>query len=198
MAHLPADYLTTFDPSNPTGAPPPADAPAPAAAPKEPPAAEQAPKQIAPDTDAPPAEGPTPAGSKVPYSATDGEGNAVPPPGTPPEDANMVHVGDDPAGGNARYYRGPDGDLYHQDNEGNWKKVTDPEQSYPPRPPGSKVTFNEFDEDGDYVPPAGTTPEDAGLTPVASMGNPAYTDGNGGHFEQTPDGKWHRVHAQDW
>lgn len=161
------------------------------AAQKDAPAPEGAPPPV--PAEAPPAadDAATPPGSKVPYSGKDAEDHAVPPPGTSPEDAGMVKVGSDPAGGQAGFFRGPGGQLYHLDNEGNWSRSD--ESGHPPKPAGSKVVYNEIDSNGEFVPPAGTPPEDAGLTQIGTInGHPAYQLESGGVWYQTPDGKYHR------
>lgn len=165
------------------------------AAQKDAPAPEGAPPPV--PAEAPPAadDAATPPGSKVPYSGKDAEDHAVPPPGTSPEDAGMVKVGSDPAGGQAGFFRGPGGQLYHLDSEGQWSLQQGKSGSFPPRPPGSEVVYREFDEHNNFMPPAGTAPEDAGLTYIGDyQGHPAYTrEDSLGVYYQTPDGKWHRA-----
>jgi hypothetical protein len=173
---------------------PPEEEPAPEPAPQEPPAAEQPPKQIGPDPETPAADAPHPDGSKVPYSSKDDEGLPVPPPGTLPEDANMVHVGDDPAGGNARFYRGPYNLLYHRDEDGNWSRASPHlELTCPPRPQRSEMAYSSFDENNNYVPPPGTPPERAGLEYIGMHdGLPLYRAADHSFYWLTPDGKYHK------
>jgi hypothetical protein len=99
------------------------------AAPAEPPAKESAP---APDGAPAPAPGgdaaAPPPGSKVPYSSQDHNGNAVPPPGTLPEDAGMVPLGKHPQG---EILTGPDGDTYFRSHSGEYTNIGGP----PPVPP---------------------------------------------------------------